>query len=225
MKQIPNGVKNIIFDLGGVLLDLDVNRSVQAFRKLGLNNLEEQDSWYNRNKFFSAIEVGTQSDEEFRSGVRSILQNEVSDEEIDAAWCAMLVDFAPEKIALLKNLRLNYNLFLFSNTNNIHLNYFRKLFFDSFGFQLDDLFVKTFYSHEIGMRKPDLKSFLYVLQEAGIVAHESLFIDDLDLNIEGAKSLGIQNHLVEARYEFGGCSCEINGVQGNNLKKLSISKT
>ena len=192
MKQISDGTKNIIFDLGGVLLDLDIDRTIQAFQDLGLKDAIKEGGWGYRNKVFLDMEKGLLNDEEFRNGIRSLLPNGATNDEIDAAWCAMLVGFDPEKIMLLKHLRLNYKLFLFSNTNNIHLNYFRKLFFDSFGFQLDDLFVKTFYSHEIGMRKPDLKSFLHVLQEAGIVAHESLFIDDLDLNVEGAKALGIQ---------------------------------
>ncbi len=189
MKQ--NNIRNIIFDLGGVLLDLDIDRSVQAFQKLGLKDLDKQDGWYNKSKVFRELEKGLLSDDQFRSGVRSLLPNGASDEEIDAAWCAMLVGFAPEKVELLKNLSLNYQLFIFSNTNSIHLTHFRKLFFDAHGCHLDDLFSKTFYSHEIKRRKPNTDSYEIVIAKAGIEANETLFIDDLEDNIKGAKQAGL----------------------------------
>ena len=192
MKQIPNHIKNIIFDLGGVLLDLDIDKTRQAFQDLGLYDTIEKGGWSYKNNIFPDMEKGLLSDDEFRDGIRTLLPDEASDEEIDAAWCAMLIRVPERKVELLKHLRLNYNLFLFSNTNNIHLTNFRRSFSDSFGFAFDDLFSKTFYSHEIKRRKPDTKSFELVLKKAGINAPETLFIDDLEINIEGAKQVGLQ---------------------------------
>lgn len=192
MKQIPNGTKNIIFDLGGVLLDLDIDKTILAFQGLGLKDVIKEGGWGYRNKVFLDMEKGLLSDEEFRNGIRSLLPNGATNDEIDAAWCAMLIRVPEEKVELLKALGSKYKLFLFSNTNNIHLTSFRKTFSDSFGFEFDNLFTKTFYSHEINMRKPDVESFELVLKMADLDAKETVFIDDSEKNIEGAKQTGLQ---------------------------------
>ena len=199
MKQIPEGIKNIIFDLGGVLLDLDVKRSIEAFQNLGLPDVIKPGGWDYHHEVFLQMEQGKLSEEKFRDGVRSLIPNFVSDEEIDRAWCAMLVDFAPEKITMLQQLQKQYRLYLFSNTNSIHIRYFHRLFMKKFGYSLSDLFVKDYYSSEIQLRKPTPESFQYVLNDAGMNPSETLFVDDSNTNIDGADSLGI--HTFHARPE------------------------
>ena len=194
MEQQLNGIKNIIFDLGGVLLDLDIEKTVRAFQALGLKDVIKPGGWGYRNKLFTDMEKGLITENEFRDQIRDLLPNPATDQEIDDAWCAMLIGFQTPKIELLKYLQHDYRIFLFSNTNSIHLEYFRKLYRDTFGTELDDLFSKAFYSHELKTRKPDLEAFLDVIQKGGMVAHESLFIDDSKMNIEAAKGLGIQTY-------------------------------
>lgn len=191
MKQISKSVKNIIFDLGGVLLDIDAERSINAFRKLGMPDLIKPGGWGYRHEVFLQMEQGQISEDAFREGIRSLLPNHVSDEAIDAAWCAMIIDYAPEKIELLRKLKKEYRLYLFSNTNSIHIRHFHKLFKQRFGHSLADLFVEDYYSSEIELRKPALESYQFVLGDAGINSSETLFIDDSKENIEAAQKLGM----------------------------------
>jgi putative hydrolase of the HAD superfamily len=192
MKQFSGGIKNIIFDLGGVLLDLDVNRTINAFKDLGLKNAINPGGWGYDHRVFLDMEHGLLTEDEFRDGIRQLLPKPANDLEIDQAWCAMLVDFAPEKIQLLQQLQTKFQLYLFSNTNSIHIAHFHGIFKRKFGFSLSDLFVKDYYSNEIQIRKPAVESYQFVLDDAGLDPAETLFIDDLDKNIEGAKKAGMQ---------------------------------
>lgn len=192
MKQIPKNVKNIIFDLGGVLLDIDAERSINAFKKLGMDDLILPGGWDYRHEVFLEMEHGKMSENQFYEGIRSLLPNHTSDEEIDQAWCAMLVDFEPGKIELLRNLREEYQLYLFSNTNSIHIRHFHHLFRKKFGHSISDLFVKDYYSSEMQLRKPSLESFQYVLEDAKINPEETLFIDDSKANVESARQAAMQ---------------------------------
>lgn len=183
--------KNIIFDLGGVLLGIDAQRTIHAFRELGMPELIKPGGWGYHHQVFLDMEAGKLSNDQFRSGIRELLPQAASDEAIDAAWCAMIIDYFPERIDLLKRLAADYQVYLFSNTNSIHINHFHGLFEKRFGHSLSDLFVKDYYSSDIGLRKPTLESFEYVLDDAGLRASETLFIDDSDANIEGAKKTGM----------------------------------
>lgn len=191
MEQILQEVKNIVFDLGGVLLDIDPQRTVKSFEALGLTNVIKPGGWGYKQEVFLHMEEGKLTDGEFRDGIRELLPGPVLDAEIDAAWCAMLIDFPAERVTLLKQLESKYNLYLFSNTNNIHVNYFHKLFHQKFGFSMSDLFVKDYYSHEINRRKPSLESFQFVLNDAALNPRETLFIDDSKENVMGAERAGM----------------------------------
>ena len=191
MKQVPAAIKNILFDLGGVILDIDSQRSIEAFETLGLTDVIRPGGWGYKHEVFLKMEEGLLSDDEFRKGVRKLLPEDVTDADIDTAWCAMLIDFPAERIAFLQELSKEYQLYLFSNTNNIHLEYFHQLFFQKFGYPLSNLFVKDYYSHIIKSRKPSLKSFQIVLNDAGLNPQETLFIDDSKDNIEGALKAGL----------------------------------
>ncbi len=191
MKQVPEGVQNIIFDLGGVLLDIDPDRSIEAFKALGLADVIKPGGWGYKHEVFLKMEEGLLTDDEFRDGVRKLLPRGGTDHDIDTAWCAMLIDFPVDRIALLKELQADYQLYLFSNTNNIHLQYFHHLFHQKFGYSITDLFEKDFYSHLIQKRKPSLESFQIVLSNAGLSPRETLFIDDSKDNVEGAEKAGM----------------------------------
>ena len=181
----------MVFDLGGVLLDLDFTAPVETFRKLGIDAGSLDYRKAIADPVFTLFETGMISPGEFRDQVRKILNNSlVTDLEIDAAWCAMLLSVPEEKVALLKTLGKRFRLFLFSNTNAIHIGYFREKFENQHGIPIESLFEKLFYSHEIHDRKPLLSAFDKVTGAAGILPGETLFIDDFEQNIATARDAG-----------------------------------
>lgn len=185
-------VKNIIFDLGGVLLNLDIKKTLDAFRSLGLHNIEDYFGLGHADSFFKQYETGHLSDDQFINSLKELLPPETREEQILSAWNAMLLDFPIVRINWLKELRSSYRLFLFSNTNELHLIAFRQLFDEHYGFSLDELFEQAYYSHRAGVRKPDAASYLKVINDHALVLEETLFIDDALNNVEAAMAVGLQ---------------------------------
>jgi putative hydrolase of the HAD superfamily len=191
-------IKNIIFDLGGVLLNLDMQRTETAFTEMGVKSFKDLFALGHAASFFKEYEVGSINDDEFITALQNLAGIQVGRAAVIAGWNAMLRDFPTERIELLIQLKKRYRLFLFSNTNAIHLDAFQKTYSDAFGGNLlNALFEKTWYSHNINRRKPDVKAFEYVLQDAQLVPHETLFIDDALVNVEGARAAGIQGYHLE----------------------------
>ena len=190
-----SGIKNIIFDLGGVLLDIDYNKTVSAFKEMGIERFEEMFSQLHADAVFEQIETGHISDQEFHERIRALIPGPSSNEIIDSAWNAMILRFPKEKLEFLEEISGRYKLFLLSNTNSIHLQYFRKIFTRDTGQPtLDSYFSKTWYSHLVGMRKPGKEIYEFVLQDGNLAASETLFIDDTQPNIEAAMQSGIKTH-------------------------------
>ena len=199
---MANSVKNIIFDLGGVLIAINPGKTIQAFRAMGMPDLIKPGGWGYHHPVFLDMEAGKLSDEQFRSGVQQLLPQPVSDEAIDAAWCAMILDYFPERIEQVKRLSAVYRVYLFSNTNAIHIRHFQEKYQRVFGHDFPELFVKNYYSNEIGLRKPDQASFEYVLNDAGLKAEETLFVDDSNANAESAKKTGMNSIWLTPDYDF-----------------------
>lgn len=189
-------ITNIIFDLGGVLLNLDFGKTREAFTGLGVKNFDEYFTQYHAHPLFRQLETGQETGTGFYDSLRETAFISASNEEIDAAWNAMLLDFPMERIQKLQELSKRYRLFLFSNTNAIHHASFHTSFQKNFGFHFDMLFEQAFYSHVIGYRKPDIRAFEYVLKVGGMKAGDTLFLDDTLPNIEAAAMLGIRTGLV-----------------------------
>ena len=187
-------IKNIIFDLGGVLLNLDFVGSRNAFVKLGIPQIDDLFSNTTEDTFWKKYETGRLTDEEFVAEARKLAINGTSDEDIITAWNSMLLDFPMERVEFLDKLKERYRLFLFSNTNSIHLQSFQKSFREVHNRELDSLFERAWYSHVINRRKPNVEAFQYILEEAGLHAPETLFIDDSLANVEGARLAGLQAH-------------------------------
>jgi len=192
-----NGIRNIIFDLGGVLLNIDPKRTIEAFGTLGMEQLVGDKGLSYDHEIFYLMEQGKISSDEFRKGVLELLPNQVSFQEIDAAWTAMLIDFPAIRVQLLKNLRKDFKIYLFSNTNAIHVEKFHSIFRNQHGFEVSTLFEKDFYSNEIGFRKPSPESFREIIRLSGINPEESLFIDDSLPNVEAAKASGMKGFWLE----------------------------
>jgi glucose-1-phosphatase len=184
--------KAIIFDLGGVLLDIDFKLSEKAFAELGVTNFSDFFNQFHSNDLFRRLETGM-NDQLFYDDLRSATGLSLSDEQIRDAWNALLLDFRPESVAVLPQLREKYDLYLLSNTNEIHLQEFQRRY-EAWrpGQVFDDLFDAAYYSHRIGHRKPNASAFEYVLEKHGLNATETIFIDDSFNNIEAAQQLGLQ---------------------------------
>jgi len=161
-----NGIKNIIFDLGGVIINLDNQLTEDAFIALGTQPIKEYFGHGHAASFFRAYETGSISDREFIDSIKELTGLSLTDEEVIKGWNALLLDFPAERIQLLKKLGKRYRLFLFSNTNALHLTALQKIYRDTFREgELDDHFERTYYSHLLGMRKPDIASYRHILQE------------------------------------------------------------
>lgn len=189
------GIKNIIFDLGGVILNIDYNLTSQAFRNLGLSDFDQTYSQAKQNHLFDKLETGEISEADFYAQMKTCFSNTISENEIETAWNAMLLDLPEERINLLKKLSKNYRLFLLSNTNSIHFKAYSAYLKNTFGKMIfDHIFEKQYLSFEIGMRKPDKKIFEHVLNENNLIPSETLFIDDSIQHIHGANETGIITH-------------------------------
>jgi len=196
-------IKNIIFDLGKVLLNLDFNASILAFQKLGLKNDVLDGKQAYSDPVFYELEVGKVSPKEFCNRVRKVINNTgATDLQIEDAWFAMILDIPANRVKVVQELSKNYNVYLFSNTNQIHIERLHRAFKAEHGIDFPSLFVKDFYSHEIHERKPDLSSYQKVIELFGINPEESIFIDDLEKNIIGAQQSGLKTYWLKDGMEL-----------------------
>jgi epoxide hydrolase-like predicted phosphatase len=190
--------KNIIFDLGGVILDVDYNLTRIAFEKLGVIDFDEMYSQANADKLFRKLETGEITDDIFYKEFNGCTGLHLSDEEIRKAWNAMLLSFREKSLQFLERIRPKYKTYLLSNTNYVHIAAFKDTLHQQIGVKtLEEYFDQAFYSCEIGLRKPDPACYDWVLKNVEIEPAETLFIDDSLHNIEGAKKAGLQTiHLL-----------------------------
>ena len=192
MKDLK-GIKNIIFDFGNVIMDIDFQLTVKKFKELGFSNIESFLKNYRSLGFFSDYQEGKISDSEFLQKIRENSGVNMSDEAIKTAWNAMLLEYSTDRLIALKDLKLKYKIFLLSNTNNIHYHNFA--FRVPMDANIDNYFHKAYYSHILGMSKPGIEIYQHVLKEQALQPHETLFIDDLQENIDGAEAIGMITHL------------------------------
>jgi len=195
--EMLNGIRNIIFDLGGVLLNIDPKKTIEAFGKLGMKQLVGDKGLSYDHDIFYMMEQGQITSDEFRYGVIELLPQKVSFQEIDDAWTAMLLDFPAVRVELIKNLRKDFKIYLFSNTNAIHVEKFHSNFRNQHRFEVSSLFERDFYSNEIGYRKPSPESYQEIIKLSGINPEESLFIDDSFPNVESATASGLKGFWLE----------------------------
>jgi putative hydrolase of the HAD superfamily len=203
MKTDLTNIKNIIFDLGRVILNLDFDASIKAFKKLGLSD----DVLANYSEYpdpcFYEQEIGIISPNEFLKKMITILGNDgITEEQVRTGWLKMVLDIPPHRVKVLQQLGEKYNIYLFSNSNKIHIDHIDVEFREKYGFEFPSLFVTQFYSHEIHERKPDLSSFEKVIQLSGVNPQETLFVDDLKENIEGAKKVGLKTFWLKEGMEM-----------------------
>jgi len=191
--QHPESVKNIIFDFGGVLCNLDVQKTEKKFIELGMTRPDTKEGEQERNALFGKIEDGSLSSQDFRNALQKYFQKTVSDHEIDEAWNALLLDIPEPRIRFLEKIKNHYRIFLLSNSNEIHYLKYLDTFKRQFGYPgFDALFEKAYFSFQIKMKKPGREIFDYVIRESSLVPGETLFIDDTLRHVEGARAAGLQ---------------------------------
>ena len=176
-----------------MIIGLDVNKTYEAFARLGEYSVDKVKAKVAEQSFFNEYEKGKLDDSEFRSNLRSLLNTNAADSDIDTAWNAMVLHIPQEKYRLLTKLKTRCRLFLLSNTNNIHLQFVNQIVFNDTGHSgIGHFFHKDYYSHIMNMRKPETEIFQRVLLENNLIATETHFLDDTLENIQSASSLGIQ---------------------------------
>ena len=189
--------KAIIFDLGAVILNINYQNTIDEFTKLGVKNAATFYSKKVQTNLFNQIETGMISSNEFLKALQKETNN-TNITQLEQAWNAMLLDLPEERLQLIKKLKSNHTIFLLSNTNAIHINAFKKQLGDKKWLAFCKLFDKMYLSHEVGLRKPDIEIFEYILTEQKLIAEEVFFIDDSPQHIASAKKLGIHcHHLLE----------------------------
>jgi len=195
-------IRNIIFDLGGVLLNINPLLSLEELVKLsGISKTELRDRLASE-KIFEKYDTGEYDSERFRDELRRIMDKNATDQQIDDAWNALLLDFPAERVQLLQSLQPNYRIFLLSNTNEIHFKKYTSDFLISNGFDMETLFEQLFLSYEIGIHKPDAGIYTYVLEQVKLVAAETLFIDDSHSNVEAAVKLSFAGLHLTGNHEI-----------------------
>ncbi len=192
-------IRNIIFDYGGVIVDLHPQRTEAAFRQLGIADFSMHFNMLKQTSLFDKLETGKLTAAEFRNQLNLTLRTNFSNQQIDDAWNAMLGGISKEKLDLLQEVKSSYRTFLLSNTNSIHLQKLTGYLLQTYGRpDLDAYFEKVYYSFLVGLRKPDTAIFLKVIRDNGLLAGETLFIDDSPQHVAGAKAAGLRALLFPA---------------------------
>jgi glucose-1-phosphatase len=187
----------IIFDLGGVIIDLSYQRTAEAFVNLGLESFDAIYSKAKQTNLFDDFEKGILSEDGFRAELKKHLPGNTGDAQIDNAWNAMLLDIPFQRVEFLREVGAKYRIFLLSNTNRIHVKAFSKMADDIFGENnFLSVFEKSYLSCEMGMRKPDAEIFEKVLGDNHLDRSKTLFIDDSIQHVEGALKVGLNSKLL-----------------------------
>ena len=188
-------IKNIIFDLGGVILDIDETIVYKELEKMGISSLELARS-KEFTELMSKFDTGIYTAPTFRKRMKALVhQEKMTDQKFDAIWNAMLLDIPRERIEAIEKVKKHYKIFLMSNTNVIHYDLYVRDLQLRFGYhEFDELFHKSYFSFAEHLEKPDPRFFELILDHEGLVPEETLFIDDTEKNIKVAQSLGIRTY-------------------------------
>lgn len=195
-------IKNVIFDLGGVIINLDTARTIQEFNRLSSFPFEDLYTQAGQSELFNLFDKGKISDFDFFSQLRKMIRYEGQEADLLHAWNAMLLDVPGERLELLVTMKQNYNTFLLSNTCEPHITAFERDLYLQHGVKnFNDYFDRIYYSCRIGMRKPDKEIFEHVLKENDLVPEQTVFIDDSIQHVKGAGACGINAYLLQKNME------------------------
>ena len=209
------GIKNLVFDLGGVILTLDRNIAVRRFEQAGLENAEDLLDPYHQKGVFLQLETGELSREAFYDALREEAGKKITNEQIDWGWMGFITDCPEYKLKMLEDLReQGYRLYLLSNTNPVIMSWALSSAFSPQGKTLADYFDKLYLSYQIGAVKPDPRIFQVMMADSGLLPEESLFIDDGAANVEMGQNLGFRTFQPENGADF---RPELGSLLGRSL--------
>lgn len=190
-------IKNIIFDYGNVIFDIDHQLTIKAFQDLGLQHDKGFFGHLQQNPLFDEFEKGKITPAQFRNEVRIIANQNFSDEVVDKAWNTLLLGIRPGYLEFLSDIKSQYRTFLLSNNNEIHYHWINNYLQNTFKVaNMSSFFEYDYYSHLMGMRKPNADIFEKVLEDQQLKVEETLFIDDSPQHLETARKLGLKTHLM-----------------------------
>ena len=193
------GYKNIIFDLGNVLFDIDFSLTAAYFEQKGIYNFKDLFNLNYSIQLFDDFEFGRINEETFYNQFRNKFKIELSNQEIEIGWNALLGSFRKNSIDWIIEHKKMYNMYLLSNTNSIHLKKIKLIFRQTmYDIDLDEIFLKAYYSFEIKVKKPSINAFQIILDEQKLPINNTLFVDDNMANIKAAQGIGLHViHLIE----------------------------
>lgn len=193
------GIRSLILDMGGVILDVDYKKIFSEFVKYDCNNMQSFFTQQTQIPLVDDFEKGLITPAMFRNKVRKLIGKDLENDVLDNIWNSMVLGVRKEDVDLIKTLRKKYDkIFLFSNTNEIHVEYVKDMFFEAMGYDIFEiLFDKVYFSNEIHLRKPDKESFEFVVKDAGVDKETTMFIDDTAKNILGAEKVGLKTYLLD----------------------------
>ena len=186
------GIKSVIFDLGGVIYGVDYHKTINAFKAIGIDRFEEVYAKAGQSDLFNDLEEGKISRAVFVERIKTLSGQDMISSQIFIAWNSMLLGFMPDALTCLKRLSGSYRLFLLSNTNEIHIQEIESRVGVEVFSDFCALFEKVYLSHELGLRKPHPEVFTHIIEEQGLAASETLFIDDSFQHVEGAIKAGLR---------------------------------
>jgi len=207
-------IKNIIFDYGNVIFEIDFRITQNALAQLGIPNIENFFGHKGHDNLFSDLETGAITTTQFREGIRLAAQNPgLSDTQIDAAWNSLLIGVPKNVHDILLAVKKNYRTFLLSNTNQIHYDYIMDYLKKEHEVDNNDhLFEKAYYSQIMQLRKPNIEIFEQVIKENNLDPAETLFIDDSPQHLAGAEKAGLHTLLMTENPKDLGVFLQRNGI-------------
>jgi putative hydrolase of the HAD superfamily len=201
-KSHLKGIKNIVFDLGGVIITLDRAEAVRRFIEAGLANAEELLDAYHQKGIFLELEEGKLSQDEFYEALRKEAGKYISNEAIDYGWLGFLKEVPEYKLKMLEELRKDYKIYLLSNTNPVIMGWAYTPAFSPQGKSIDEFFDKIYASYQIGYTKPAPEIYHFMIKDSGIIPSETLFIDDGKANIEMGEKIGLKTYSAKNGEDF-----------------------
>lgn len=191
IRDIAGNFEVVVFDLGGVVIDLNYNATIHSFQELGSEDFQELYSQALQSDLFDRYETGQISSLHFINKLKELLPQHLTPNQIVTAWNAMIQEFQPEKLKFLEEIKMTHTIALLSNTNDLHMDCVRRKLNKVSKKSLEDYFHYTFLSHEITMRKPNEEVFLFICEKMDVSPEKVLFIDDSIQHIEGARKAGL----------------------------------
>lgn len=195
-------IKNLLFDLGGVIMDICRLNCVASFERLGMKDADSFLGEYSQNGPFLQLEAGDITESQFRKAVRLLIDNDVTDAQIDDAFCDFLVGIPIQRLANLRELKKKYNIYLLSNTNSIMWNSRIAEEFKKEGLVRDDYFDGIITSFEAKSIKPKIEIFDFAKKKLNILPKETLFLDDSQKNLDASSQMGFKTLLVKPGDDF-----------------------